>query len=104
MMITQNIDFSKGLTDEQLKMLEEVENTPVVIDDDAPDISDEQLIKFAQLARQQRQKKSVKQTVSIKISPRAFQKAKSLGKGYTSVLSRILESALADNEIIRQYL
>lgn len=104
MMITQNIDFSKGLTDEQLKMLEEVETAPVVIDDDAPDISDEQLIKFAQLARQQRQKKSVKQTVALKLSPQALQKARSLGKGYTSVLSRILESALADNEIIRQYL
>ena len=56
MIITQNIDFSKGLTDEQLKMLEEVGNAPVVIDDDAPDISDEQMTRFAQTVRQNREK------------------------------------------------
>lgn len=37
-----------------------------------------------------------KQTVTLRLSPQALRTAKSLGKGYTSVLSRILENALAD--------
>ena len=45
-----------------------------------------------------------KQTVCIRLSPQALQKAKSLGKGYTSILARILESALEDNEMIRKNL
>ena len=45
-----------------------------------------------------------KQTVSIRLSPQALKKAKSLGKGYTSILGRILESALEDNEMIRKNL
>lgn len=42
--------------------------------------------------------------VAIRLSPQALTKAKSLGKDYTTILSRILETALADNEIIKQYL
>ena len=104
MMITKDIDFSKGLTEEQLKMLEEAEAAPAVPDEDSPDLTDEQLIKFSRLAREQRREEKVKRIVAVRLSPQAFQKAKSLGKGYTSVLSRMLEAALADNETIRQYL
>ena len=50
------------------------------------------------------QQTQTKQTVAIRLSPQALTKAKSLGKGYTTILSRILETALADNEIIKQYL
>lgn len=45
-----------------------------------------------------------KQTVTLRLSPQALEKAKSLGKGYTSVLSRILENALNDIELIKQNL
>lgn len=49
-------------------------------------------------------KTEIKQTVAIRMSPQALEKARSLGKGYTSVLSRILEAALADNETLKHYL
>ncbi|MEI3175137.1 MAG: BrnA antitoxin family protein [Lachnospiraceae bacterium] len=45
-----------------------------------------------------------KQTVTIRLSPQALKKARSLGKGYTSVLSRILENALNDPNTIKHYL
>ena len=45
-----------------------------------------------------------KKTVSIRLSSQALKKARSLGKGYTSILSRILEDALNDNETIKKYL
>jgi len=45
-----------------------------------------------------------KQTVTLRLSGKALNKAKSLGKGYTSILSRILESALEDPELVKHYL
>ena len=45
-----------------------------------------------------------KQTISLRLSPKALETAKSLGKGYTSVLSRILENALKDKKTIEKYL
>ncbi|MCM1024496.1 MAG: BrnA antitoxin family protein [Prevotella sp.] len=104
MTIYKDIDFSKGLTEEQLAMLREVEASPAVPDEDCPEVTEEQLAKFAVAARERRQKLQNKQTVAIRLSPQALQKAKSLGKGYTAVLSRILEAALADNETIKHYL
>jgi hypothetical protein len=45
-----------------------------------------------------------KQVVTLRLSGKALKKAKSLGKGYTSILSRIIEGALEDPEIIKQYI
>lgn len=104
MMIYKDIDFSKGLTEEQIAMLKEVETSPAVPDEDCPELTDEQMAKFAEAARERRKKLQNKQTVAIRLSPQALTKAKSLGKGYTAVLSRILEAALEDNENIKRYL
>lgn len=103
-MISRNIDFSQGLTPEQEKMLKELESAPAVPDEDCPELTDEQIIKYAAIARKKRKENGTKQTVSIRLSPHALQKAQSLGKGYTTILSRILEAALEDNELIRHYL
>jgi hypothetical protein len=43
-------------------------------------------------------------STSRRLSPEALKKAKMLGKGYTSVLSRILEEALDSPEKIRHNL
>ena len=48
--------------------------------------------------------KFIKQTVAIRISQGALHKAKSLGEGYTTVLSRIIEETLKDPEAIKKYL
>ncbi|MBQ6623301.1 MAG: BrnA antitoxin family protein [Mogibacterium sp.] len=91
------------LTEEQLKLLKELERTSIVFDEDNPPLSDEQLSKFKKVSEINRAKRN-KQTVTLRLSPRALNKAKALGKGYTSVLSRILEEALEDNELIEKYL
>ena len=71
--------------------------------EDCPELTDDQLKKLAELAQQRREERN-KQTVTLRLSPQALRAARSLGKGYTSVLSRILEGALADGEIIKHYL
>ncbi|MBO4608864.1 MAG: BrnA antitoxin family protein [Lachnospiraceae bacterium] len=103
MTVKKNIDLEKPLTNKQLKMLDEMKNSPVVYDEDCPELTPEELKQFRRVADIKREER-LKQTVSLRLSPQAVKKAKSLGKGYTSVLSRILEAALNDNELISKYL
>ncbi len=103
MIIRKEIDITKPLTKEQKKMLDELETRPVEFDEDCPELTDEQLSEFrrvSELRKEERRKK----TVTIWLSSRSLSKAKSLGKGYTAVLSRILEKALEDDDLIRRCL
>ncbi|MBP0962076.1 MAG: BrnA antitoxin family protein [Oscillospiraceae bacterium] len=103
MVIKKEIDMNKPLTDEQNKMLEALKNRPVQADEECPELTEEQLDQFVRISEMRRNERK-KQTVTIRLSPQALKTAKSLGKGYTSVLSRILESALSDTELIKHYL
>ena len=66
-------------------------------------LSEEELSQFRQISEARNDERR-KQTISIRLSPQALRKARSLGKGYTSVLGRILESALDDKELIKKNL
>lgn len=91
------------LTDEQKEMLKKADAKPVEFDEDCPELSPEDLMEFKRASEIRREERR-KQTVTIRISPQALSKARSLGKGYTSVLSRILEMALNDSEMIKKCL
>jgi uncharacterized protein (DUF4415 family) len=84
-------------------MLEEMEKSPIVHDEDCPELTEEELSQFRRVSDLRREERK-KQTVSLRLSPQALKKAKSLGKGYTSILARMLEADLNDNERIKQYL
>ena len=103
-MITRKaIDINEPLTETQAKMLETMEAQSAAPDDDCPEYSEEELLHMMQLAAERKIGRQ-KQTVTLRLSPAAIRKARSLGKGYTSVLSRVLESALNDPKVIQQYL
>ncbi len=103
MLVKKEIDISQSPNSEQQKMLEEAQAMPLTYDEDSPALSDAELQQFQHIAEKNRADRR-KQTVSLRLSPQALAKAKSLGKGYTSVLSRILEQALQDNDQIRRAL
>lgn len=84
-------------------MLEKLKTRPITFDDDCPELTTEQLKQFARVSEKNSEERR-KQTVTLRLSPQAVRTAKSLGKGYTSVLSRILENALTDAELIKHYL
>ncbi|MCD8120751.1 MAG: BrnA antitoxin family protein [Clostridiales bacterium] len=102
-MLTTTIDITKEPTAEQIKILEDAMKRPVTPDEDCPELSEEELLQFSRIANI-RQAERKKQTVTLRLSPQALKTARSLGKGYTSVLSRILESALMDKETIKRFL
>ena len=103
MTVRKEIDFTKPLTKEQKKKLDNLEKRPVEFDEDCPELTDEQLAEFRRVSEQRKEERR-KKTVTIRLSSKSLSKAKSLGKGYTSVLSRILEKALDDDDLIRKCL
>lgn len=103
MIIQKDIDIKAPLTDEQRAMLEALKTRPVQPDEDCPELTDEQLqqlVRVSELRKDERRK----QSVTLRLSPQALRTARSLGKGYTSVLSRILEGALRNPDVIKRYL
>ena len=103
LIVDENTNAKRKLSAEEIKILETLKENSIVPDEECSELTDEQLKQLAEASREQRQENR-KQTVSVRLSPQALKKAQSLGKGYTSVLSRILESALNDNDLIKRYL
>ena len=99
----KNIDISAAPTAEQVEMLCHAAELPIPNDSEYPEFSEEELLQFQRISEKNKTARQ-KQTVTLRLSPQALARAKSLGKGYTAVLSRILEHALDDKEIIKQYL
>ena len=58
----------------------------------------EMLAEFKSLRKMQNQK----QTVSIRLSPETLSKARTYGKGYTAFLSRLLDLAINDAELVKR--
>lgn len=103
MIVRKEIDPTQSLTPSQVEMLHNLESRPVSPDEDCPELTMEQLTQFRRISAANREERC-KQTVTLRLSPQALRRAKALGKGYTSVLSRILESALENPDIIRHHL
>ena len=103
MIVRKEIDPPQSLTPSQVEMLHNLESRPISPDEDCPELTMEQLTQFRRISAANREERC-KQTVTLRLSPQALRRAKALGKGYTSVLSRILESALENPDIIRHHL
>ena len=91
-------DLDRELTAEELRELEDAEKIAPVFDEDSPLMSKEQLMQFKQINHQKR----TKPTISLRISPDTLRKAKEYGKGYTGLLSRLLDEAINDEELVRK--
>ena len=102
-MIRKMIYENETLTQEQIKQIEEADKKPIVFDEDCPELTEEQLKQFRRVS-ERRKSENRKETVTLRLSAKSLRKAKSLGKGYTAVLSRILEDALNDNEVIFKHM
>ena len=103
MKINKTINVKQKPTVKQIKELETIKKVPIIYDEDSPELSKEELKEFKRVSEIKKDERK-KEIISLRLSKKALKKAKMLGKGYTSVLSRILENALNDNEIIKKNL
>ena len=90
-------------TAEQIREIELAASLPVVPDDDAPELTLEQYAEMAEIAKSRRSQR-VKPVVALRISPETLEKAKATGKGYTGFLSRLLDNAINDPQIVSKSL
>jgi len=81
-------------------MLMKAAELPIHAESEYPEFSETELMQFKRISSERRADRQ-KQTVTLRLSPQALEKARSLGKGYTSVLSRILEKALDNPDTIK---
>ena len=91
-------ELKHDLTAEELQELEAAEKRDPVFDDDSPAMTHEQLMQFKRINHENR----TKPTISLRISPATLKKAKQYGKGYTGLLSRLLDAAIDDEELVRK--
>ena len=90
-------------TDEQRTRIRAAAAFPITYDDDCPELTTEQYEAFARIAAKQRAERK-KQLVSLRLSPDTLAKAKKLGRGYTGVLSRLLDLAINDPAMVAKCL
>jgi len=87
----------------QIAEVRKAAKTPIVYDEDCPPLTKEQLKEFADIAKEQRKLRK-KQVVAIRLSPETAEKVKALGKGYSSVLSRIIDEAFRNPDLLKKCL
>lgn len=96
-------DMMKPLTDEELAEIEALKDIEPEPDEDSPAYSLEELREMKRITEERKAERN-KQSVTLRLSPATLAKARSLGKGYTSILSRIIEKALNDPDTLRNSL
>jgi len=86
-------------TEEQIREIEAAMTKPVTPDEDAPELTLDQYAEMAAIARNRRNR-MVKPVVALRVSVSTLEKAKATGKGYTGFLSRLLDNAINDPELV----
>jgi len=76
---------------------------PVVPDEECPEYSIEEMIEMAEKAREKRAREK-KQVLALRVSPDTLEKARATGKGYTGFLSRLLDLAIKEPELVKKAL
>ena len=90
-------------TEAQIREIEAAAMKLVVPDENAPELTLEQYAEMAAIARNRRSQK-VKPVIALRISPETLDKAKATGKGYTGFLSRLLDNAINDPQLVSKSL
>lgn len=102
-MIKKTIVKGQKPTHEQLMELEAASKMLIVYDEDSPELTEEQYAQMAEAARNRRNANK-KPVIALRISPDTLAKAKATGKGYTGFLSRLLDNAINDKDMVSRSL
>lgn len=98
--MTVNVQIYKGQkpTEEQRQEIMEAAKRDIICDEEAPELSLEQMQHYRKAAIA----KKAKTAVTLELSKENMDKAYSFGNEYRIVLSRLLELAMNDKELVRK--
>ena len=91
------------LSKKELDELKIAKSKPIVYDDESPKLSKKVLKEFKHYSLINHNKR-VKDTISVRVNKNTKEKLMSLGKGYTSIVSRLIEYAFENPQIIKKCL
>ena len=105
MIVRKTIDFSRPieLTPEQERMLEALKDRVPEPDEESPELTEEDFDRMRK-AMEERQARKRKEVVTLRLKPQTIKKAKSLGKGYTTLMSDILETVFSNDELLKTFI
>ncbi len=110
-LIMENIErytLKKGTkpTKKQIEEIRAAVSKPHTYDEECPPFTKEDLKQFKRVgdARKEESLSNRKQNITLRLKPQTIARAKSLGKGYTSILSQLIENALADPDKLKMLL
>ena len=90
-------------TEAQILEIEAASSRTPTPDEDAPELTAEQYAEMAVIAKARRSR-NIKPVVALRITPATLEKAKATGKGYTGFLSRLLDNAINDPQLVAKSL
>jgi len=101
--VKKTISAGQQPTRTQIEEIRKAVTKPIIFDEDAPELTPEQYAEMAALARRKRSEQK-KPVVALRINPSTLAKAKATGKGYTGFLSRLLDNAINDPDMVKRSL
>lgn len=98
--MTVNVQIYKGQqpTEEQRQEIREAAKRTPSYDEDAPELSLEQMQRYRKAAIDKKGKKPI----TLELSQENMVRAYSFGEEYRTVLSRLLELAMNDSELVKK--
>lgn len=98
--MTVSVKIHKGQlpTEEQCREIKEAAKRTPVFDEEAPELSMEQMERYRRAAIDKRQNT----TVTLELSREDMDKARSFGTGYRDILGRLLKLAMNDSDMIKK--
>ncbi|MDO4747345.1 MAG: antitoxin [Candidatus Saccharibacteria bacterium] len=90
-------------TKAQIKEIESASRAPITFDENSPEFTYEEMLEMIKMAKKTEDNHR-KEIVTLRLSPSAIKKAKAVGKGYTGFLSRLIENALNDKDLVSRSL
>ena len=89
------------LSKAEMQMLARAKTMPIVYDEESPKLSKNELAQFKHYS-EINHKKRIKETISLRVSNATKEKLKSLGKGYTGVISRLIDYAFDNPSLLKK--
>jgi uncharacterized protein (DUF4415 family) len=99
--IKSTVKVGQKIPKEVIKEVRRAARTPINYTEDAPRSSPEALKEFAHLAAERNRRKK-KKSITIRVSPDILESYKTMGNGYTGIMSDVLSYAVNNPAVLAE--
>jgi uncharacterized protein (DUF4415 family) len=99
--IRSTVRVGQKIPKDVIKRVKKAAKKPIVYTDDCPPSSPEALREFAHLAAERNRRKK-KKSITIRVSPDILESYKTMGSGYTGIMSDVLQYAVKNPAVLAE--